>query len=80
MATIRRRKHGERANRITAAALSAWRAGDSLALHRELRLPPWQASPLIAAGKCPWPSGAGASTWADSCALRAELEAAHGHD
>ena len=31
---------------VTAEVVAAWRAGDYLALHRALRLKPWQASPL----------------------------------
>jgi hypothetical protein len=63
--------------RITDAALAAYKAGDRLTLHRELHLKPWQETPLAAAGTCPWPDGsAGATTWADACRLRDELEAA----
>lgn len=76
MATIRRRRHTEMPGRITAEAVAAFRAGDSLALSRALRLPPWQASPLSAIGECPWPcSTAGGRAWADSIALRKQLEA-----
>jgi hypothetical protein len=32
--------------RVTPEALAAWRAGDRLALHRELRLRPWDHNPL----------------------------------
>lgn len=76
MATLRRRKHVERAGRMTPEAVSAFEAGDRTTLHRLLRLPPWQVSPLDAVGECPWPDrSAGANTWPDSMALRAELAA-----
>lgn len=77
MTTLHRRKRTEQAGRITQAAVEAFRAGDELALHRALRLPPWQISPLQVDRDCPWPAGTGgAMTWPDSVALRAELEAA----
>ncbi len=73
MGTIRRRTRTERV-RVTSEAVAAFNNGDAAALHRALRLPPWQASPLIAEGECPWPPGSGGhTTWADSQALRAEL-------
>lgn len=73
MPTIRRRKHPQTRS-ITAAALAAFKAGDHLTLHRELRLPPWQASPLDAEGACPWRArSAGWQTWPDSVALREGL-------
>lgn len=78
MATTRRIKRTERFGRITDAAVTAFKAGNVMELHRELRLPPWQVSPLRAQGKCPWPeNSAAALTWADSVALRAVLS---GHD
>lgn len=77
MGTIRRRKHQQRASRATHEAVEAFRAADRTTLHRFLRLPPWQASPLDAEGDCPWPANcAGALTWTDSVALREEIEAA----
>lgn len=77
MATLRRRKHTQQSGRVTAEAVDAFDAGDRERLHRELRLPPWQASPLEAEGDCPWsPGSAGGFTWADSVALRAALVAA----
>ena len=64
-------------NRIVPAAVAAYREGDVDALRRALCLPPWQASPLHAAGPCPWPSGsAGALTWPDSVRLREALPCA----
>lgn len=63
--------------RVTDAAVAAYKAGDDLTLCRELRLPPWQISPLQVDGDCPWPAGTGgAMTWPDSVALRDELEPA----
>lgn len=77
MATTKRKRRTERSGRITPEAIAAFRAGDARALHRALRLPVFQVSPLYAVGKCPWPAGSGGGmTWADSVALRAELEAA----
>ena len=74
MGTLRRRRHSQQA-RITQEAVDAFNAGDHKALRQLLRLPPWQASPIDAEGECPWPPGsAGLTTWADSVALRQELE------
>lgn len=64
-------------NRITPAAVEAFKAGNRLELHRALNLPPWQASPLDAVGVCPWPEqSAGALSWASSVRLREELQCA----
>lgn len=77
MGSIRRRKHSERQGRITVAAVAAYRTGDKAALHAELHLRPWQASPIDATGECPWPpTAAGASSWPLSVELRTALEAA----
>lgn len=77
MGTVNRRPRKQHVGRITPDALVAYAAGDRTGLHKALRLPPWQASPLDAEGECPYPSGSGyARTWADSLALR---EALHGH-
>ena len=74
MGMVRRRKHEERSGRITTGAQAAFEAGDWLRLHRELRLPPWQASPLDAMGECPWPATTAAGvTWAASAGLRKAL-------
>lgn len=74
MPTKRKRKGRGLASRITPEAIAAWSAGDSVALKRALRLPPWQLSPLDAVGDCPWHGlTAGATTWPDSVALREEL-------
>jgi hypothetical protein len=71
---IHRRKHVEKIGRITPTAITAFRAGDRMTLHRELRLPPWQVSPLDADGDCPWsPTVAGGWTWPESVTLRAAL-------
>lgn len=75
MGTVRRRKHWEQSGRITEKAIAAFRSGNRKALHRALRLPPWQVSPLDADSASPYPgSAAGGSTWADSAALREQLE------
>lgn len=77
MSTTKRRRRTERSGRITPEAIRAYRAKDVKALHRLLKLPPHQVSPLYAEGECPWPAWTGGGeTWADSVALRAELEAA----
>ena len=76
MTTIKRKRHTQQVGRITDEAIEAFRSGDELALHRALRLPPWQISPLAAVGECPWPATCGGATsWPDSVALREELEA-----
>lgn len=77
MATKRTRKSRNLRARITPAAVAAFAAGDHAALHAELRLAPWEVSPLDAWGDCPWPAGTGAgSSWDQAVALRAELEEA----
>jgi hypothetical protein len=43
---VKRRLHKGREHRITDDAISAWRAGDYLALHRALGMKPWEPSPL----------------------------------
>ena len=76
MGTIRRRQRTQQSGRITPEVRSAFEALDRSRLHAELRLPPWQVSPLDVSGPCPWPKAtAGASTWLDSVAL---LEALYG--
>ena len=65
-----------REHRITPEAIAAFRAGDSLALHRALGLRPWQISPLdVEAGEpCVYPAGSGgAMSWPLALELRAEL-------
>ena len=76
MASKRKRTTRNLAQRVTAKAIAAFTAGDSVTLHREMRLPPWQLSPLDTEdGPCPYAvRTAGANTWADSVALRKELE------
>ena len=77
MSTIRRRTRNQQAGRITPEAVAAFVAGDHVTLKRALRLPPWQVSPLDADGACPYPpQTAAAATWADSLAMRNQLEAA----
>ncbi len=75
MGTRRRRSHNQR-QRVTDETVALYAAGDKTALHQALRLPPWQVSPLEAVGECPYPPrSGGGNTWAESVALRAELEA-----
>lgn len=80
MPTKRTRTARNFRQRVTAAATAAFKAGDDVTLRSQLRLRPWQVSPLHAVGACPWPANcAGATTWPDSVALRAELEATRAH-
>lgn len=77
MGTRYRTRRQDPGPRITPEAVAAYRAGDELALHRALRLRPWQASPIGAVGPCPWPPGTGGhESWALAVELRAELERA----
>jgi hypothetical protein len=77
MATKRTRKSRNLRARITPAAVAAFAAGDHSALHLELRLAPWETSPLDAWGACPWdPGTGGGDSWDAAVRLRAELEAA----
>lgn len=74
MASKRKRTTRNLAQRVTARAIAAFAAGDAMTLQRELRLPPWQLSPLDVAGRCLYPPHtSGAITWPDSVALRREL-------
>ena len=43
---VKRRNSKARPNRITPESVEAFRAGDYMALHRALGLPPWHPSPL----------------------------------
>ena len=43
---VKRRLMKKQAHRITPEAVEAFQAGDYLALHRALHLPPWHPSPL----------------------------------
>lgn len=77
LATKRTRSARHLRARLTPEAVEHYRVGNAQALHLELRLAPWEASPLDAVGGCPWPAGtAGGSSWDQAVALRAELEAA----
>lgn len=77
MTTKRRRVTRGLAQRITPEAVAAFVAGDRMQLHRELRLKPWQESPLDAIGESPWPAtSAGGSTWPESVQLAIELQQA----
>jgi hypothetical protein len=75
---IKRRVAKARDHRLTAAAVEAYRNRDTLGLHRELGLRPWEVSPLDVDGPEP-PAWANSGPWLDSWpkawALRAELEA-----
>ena len=58
-----KRRLAKQKPRITPEARAAFEAGDKMALHRELKLPPWMASPLEVDDPHP-PSWAGQSAWA----------------
>lgn len=77
MPTKRRKFPRHAAARITPEAVAAFVARDDARLRRELRLPPWHASPLDAEGECPWPaSAAGAQSWPAAVELRRQLQEA----
>jgi hypothetical protein len=71
---IKRRAPKRADHPITQEAVEAFRAGDGPALHRALKLKPWQASPIDAAGAAPCCNTA--TNWPLALRLRAELEAA----
>jgi hypothetical protein len=73
MPTKRRAAKG-RQHRITPEALDAFRAGDLLALHRELGLRPWQPSPLETDTPEP-PNYRFGGPWADAWPLTFDLRA-----
>lgn len=79
MGTKRRKVPRHAAAKITPEAIAAFRAADDARLRRELRLRPWEASPLAAEGTCPWPANsAGAQSWPQAVELRRQLlEACH---
>lgn len=75
MATLRKRVTRNQRTRITPECVVAFQAGDEVELHRLLRLPPWQVSPIQATGECCYgKTTAGYATWQDSLALRQALE------
>lgn len=53
---LKRRTRKVRDLRVTPEAVDAYRRGAWLELHQELRLKPWECSPLDAHGECPDPS------------------------
>ena len=74
---IKRRASKHRDHSVTATAVSAYRAGDWIELHRALGLKPWHSSPLDVAGDPPTNlSGAQFERWTLATDLRAELEQA----
>ena len=76
MPTKRTKRARPLAAKITTAAVEAYKAGDRRELYRELRLRPWQISPVDARdGPCPChPSYVASETWPQMQALRAALE------
>ena len=76
MPTKRTKRARPLAAKITPAAVEAFRSGDRRELHNQLRLKPWQVSPLDAHdGPCPWhPSYLSSETWPQMQALRAAVE------
>ena len=78
MPSNRRRRARSQRLRITAEAVDAYRAGDSLALARALELPPWHSSPIGAEGPCPYPASTSAfETWPQAVELRQALDRAN---
>ena len=73
MPTKRTRASRSMRSRLTAAAVQAWREGDRIALHRALRLDPWEASPLDEENVYS-PNTAYADSWQQSRDWRLELE------
>ncbi len=76
MPTKRTKRARPLAAKITPAAVEAFKAGDRSGLHDQLRLKPWQVSPLdVHDGLCPLhPSYVASGTWPQIQALRATLE------
>ena len=74
MPTKRQRRARPMLHMITDRAIEAFRAGESLALHRELGLKPWETSPLDAAP--PEPPSFTAHGYEKAHELRLELLAA----
>ena len=75
MPTKRLKRNRPLAAKITPAAVEAYQSGDRCELHDELRLKPWQASPLDVEGPCSYPEGSMiAISWSEIQALRAALE------
>lgn len=80
MPTKRARVPRTYAPKLPDEAIVAFRAADWLALHRALRLKPWEPSPLEASGPCPWsPTSAAALAWDKVREMRLALEAACAH-
>jgi hypothetical protein len=74
---VRRRRTFRRNGRITRQAVEAFQRGDDEALRLELRLKPWEISPLSVEDDepCCYPEGsAGALSWPECLALRRELK------
>jgi hypothetical protein len=77
---VKRTRSKQRDNRITPAAVEAYRDQDWIGLHRALGLKTWETSPLDAIGENSSPAGTGgAESWPKAVALREELEMAAGH-
>ena len=89
MPTMRRRTIRSTKGRITREAVEAFKAGDFMALHRALDLPPWHPSPLPESVEPlgvdpdnPPPENSGRcwdDCWPQAVALQRELEAAAGN-
>lgn len=79
MPTKRQRVTRNARARITPAAIEAFRSGDDQALTIELRLRPWEASPLDAVGDALNDGTAYAESWPQAVELRDGLEKACAH-
>ena len=85
---VKRRNSKTRQHRITDEAVEAFQAGDYIALHRALGLPPWHPSPLpesvhdLGVDPDNPPPGDGTSWgefWPAAVELQRELQAAAGN-
>ena len=76
MPTRRKRITRTPAEHITPGAVAAFVARDYATLHVELRMRPWEISPLDADGLCPYTKPcAGADSWKRAQQLRKAIEA-----
>ena len=75
MPTKRTRVTRNPGQRISDTAVELYAKRCYLSLHRELRLAPWQCSPLdVDSDVCPYPPGTGGhESWPKAKKLRAEL-------
>lgn len=71
---VKKRTAKARRHRITVEAVTAFQAGDRIALHRALGLKPWHPSPLDVVEGNEYPAGTGGAEWRSlAVKLRDEL-------